>query len=293
MTEQCNNVSRSFRDKWERNPDLVFSETLNPQSEIFEWIVSRNGFRNGEELSDYLSRKGRILDAGCGNGRVTALLRTYAPAESEVVGIDLVSAAVARKNLSAMRNVTVVEKDLLSDLRDLGSFDFIYCQEVLHHTSDPKRAFSNLCQLLRPDGEIAIYVYKEKGPIREFADDYIRGKVMDLSYEETIKICNQITEFGRILAKQNVSIHVPALPILGIEEGVYDLQRFIYHFFLKCYWNEQLPFEANSVINYDWYHPQLASRHTIEEVRGWMADEDLTIEHELVDFYGITIRGRR
>ncbi len=46
------------------------------------------------------------------------------------------------------------------------------------------------------------------------------------------------------------------------------------------------------LVNYDWYHPQLATRHTPEEVEAWFATAGLQIEHRCVDHYGITIRGR-
>jgi hypothetical protein len=80
--------------------------------------------------------------------------------------------------------------------------------------------------------------------------------------------------------------------ILEIEEGEYDLQRFIYHFFMKCFWNPNLTFQENAAINYDWYHPQIATRHRLEEVREWFWQAKLKIVHENVDFYGITVRGK-
>ena len=83
------------------------------------------------------------------------------------------------------------------------------------------------------------------------------------------------------------------MEVLGIEEGEYDLQRFVYHFFMKCFWNSNLTFQENAAINYDWYHPQIATRHTIEEVKEWFMREDLSILHEHIDFYGITLRGKR
>jgi len=30
----------SFRDKWEKNTQLAFAETLNEGSDIFQWILS-------------------------------------------------------------------------------------------------------------------------------------------------------------------------------------------------------------------------------------------------------------
>jgi SAM-dependent methyltransferase len=287
------NTKQSFSDKWSNNEALVFVETLRPDSDIFQWILRRNGFHTVAELDAYLATKRRILDAGCGNGRVTALLREHSdPNQTEIVAIDLVAATVAAKNLAHYRNITVQEKDLLGDLSDLGKFGFIYCQEVLHHTADPRQAFRNLCSLLAPGGEIAIYVYKQKAPVREFVDDYVRGQIANLSYADALKACEQITELGRVLAEQEVMLRIPAVDVLQIEAGEYPLQRFIYHFFAKCFWNPDLSFQENAVINYDWYHPQLASHHTLAEVKTWFAENHLTLCHEYVDFYGITVRGQ-
>ena len=242
----------SFFDKWNNNKQLAFQETLRNGSDIFNWILTRNGFLNAQALSAYLSTKRRVLDAGCGNGRVTALLASHAAPTLEIVGIDLTAAAVAHDNLSAYPNVRTQSKDLLSDLRDLGKFDFIYCQEVLHHTSDPKRAFLNLCGQLDINGEIAIYVYKQKAPIREFADDMIRSRISTLPYEEAMTAMNEITNLGKVLTELKASVTVPEVKILDIPAGEYDVQRLLYHFFLKCFWNPDLSQDENVVINYDW-----------------------------------------
>jgi SAM-dependent methyltransferase len=288
-----NNTKQSFRDKWEKNPSLAFAETLNEGHEINRWILERNGFTSNAGLKTYLESKTRILDAGCGNGRVTALLRECSsPERTQIVAIDLVAAEVARRNLSAYSNIDVREGDLLGDLSSLNRFDFIYCQEVLHHTTDPERAFRNVCSLLEPGGEIAIYVYKRKAPVREFVDDYVRGKIAPLNYEGAIKASRDIAELGRALAELNCKVQIPEVPVLGIEAGEYDLQRFFYHFFMKCFWNPSLSYDENVAINYDWYHPQLCSRHTSDEVRQWFQRAGLTVAHEYVDFYGITMRGR-
>lgn len=292
--ERPDNTRRSFHDKWKNNQTLTFSETVNEGTEINRWILERNGFASNADLATFLRKRRRILDAGCGNGRVTALLRECSsPDHTEIVAIDLVAAKVAKQNLSGYRNIDVREGDLLGDLLSLGRFDFIYCQEVLHHTANPERAFRNLCSLLEPGGEIAIYVYKRKAPVREFVDDYVRDKIAPLNYEEATKACRDITELGRVLASLKCTVNIPGVPVLGIEAGEYDLQRFVYHFFMKCFWNPSLSYEENVAINYDWYHPQLCSRHTREEVRGWFEDADLAVDHEYVDFYGITMRGRR
>lgn len=284
---------QSFKDKWENNTNLAFAQTLDENSDVFKWIVGRNGFSNGEELAGFLKGKKRILDAGCGNGRVTALLTKYADDDAKIVGIDLTAAHVAAENLKDFKNVSIFQKDLLDDLSDLGTFDFIYSQEVLHHTADPKKSFDNLVKLLRPEGEIAIYVYKIKAPLREYADDYVRDIISGMSYEESSKALDEITEFGRVVAEKGITIQVPKVDVLGIEAGEYDLQRFMYHFFFKAYWNNMFSREENNAINYDWYHPQIATRHSLEEVLGWYSNNNLGVTHQFLDHYGITVRGKK
>jgi SAM-dependent methyltransferase len=281
---------RSFRDKWQNNADLAFRQTLTEGSEIQSWILGRNGFASLQELRAHLAGRRRILDAGCGNGRVTALLRSVATDEAEVVGVDLAAADVARSNLEGS-DVRIEEGDLLGDLSGLGRFDFVYCQEVLHHTADPRRALANVRALLEPGGELAVYVYRQKAPVREYTDDFVRRAIEELPYEEAMEVSRAIAEVGRALSAVGATVRVPDVPVLGIEAGEYDVQRFVYHFFMKCFWSEELDPEANAAINYDWYHPQLCSRHTVEEVRGWFEGEGLRVVHEHVDPYGITMRG--
>jgi SAM-dependent methyltransferase len=287
------NTRRSFRDKWVRNPGLAFAQTLREGSDIFNWILQRNGFADAGALREYLAGRERVLDAGCGNGRVTALLRRHSdPARTQVVGIDAVSAEVARENLAGEQNVDVRTQDILGDLEPLGTFDLIYCQEVLHHTRDPRGGFLNLAARLRPGGELAVYVYKQKAPAREFVDDFVRDRIGGMPYDDAMAVCRQITELGRVLSETGVKVQVPAVDVLEIPAGEYDLQRFLYHFFMKCFWNPELSYEENVVVNYDWYHPQECTRHTVEEVRQWFAEADLEVVQEHVDPYGITMRGR-
>lgn len=292
MTADTNNTARSFRDKWEQNSGLAFDQTLSETADIGRWILTRNAWQDHAGLRRFLAGKKHILDAGCGNGRVTALLCAHRPEGASVTGIDLVAARVAEQNLQGTADVAFHEKNLLGDLSDIGPFDFIYCQEVLHHTGDARAAFRNLTTRLEAGGEIAIYVYKVKAPVREFTDDYVREKIAALPYEEAMAACRQITDLGKALSEQAGTVKVPAVDILGIEAGEHTFQRFVYHFFAKLFWNPDLTFEENTAINYDWYHPQNCTRHTVEEVRGWFSECGLEVTHECVDHYGITMRGR-
>lgn len=283
-------TSRSFGDKWNKNPDIGVSQTLDPNSVFQKWILERNGWDDSSRLKKSLEGRKRILDAGCGNGRVTALLASMAPG-SRIVGVDQVDLAPARENVSGFPNAAFSNANLRSSLAELGEFDLIYCQEVLHHTGDALASFNNLVDILVPGGEIAIYVYRRKAPAREFMDDVVREKIAALPYEEAMVVCRQITELGRRMAEVEQEIEIDDLPAVGIERGRYTPQRILYNFFLKCYWNPELSFEDNAVINYDWYHPSHCSRHTMDEVEGWFSRAGLEVVWKMQDLYGITVRG--
>lgn len=290
---QAGQTRKTFADKWNNNEEMAFHDTLREGSDIHRWILTRNGFENAAALEEYLRGRSRILDAGCGNGRVTALLRRHSPPTAEVLGVDLVASMIAAKNLSGVSGVSFAPADILEDMGRFGSFDFIYCQEVLHHTADPVLGFGNLCRLLRPGGEIAIYVYKKKAPVREFVDDYVRERISGLDYENALEVSRQITELGRALSESNATVTVPEIPVLEIKAGQYDVQRLVYHFFMKCFWNPGMSYEDNVGINYDWYHPQLCSRHTLAEVTEWFRNQGLELRRTHEDFYGITVWGAR
>jgi len=280
----------SFSEKWGKNPRLAFDLTQNENSEFQKLILSRNGYNSRAEFSNQLSKYHRILDAGCGNGRVTALLASSAP-RARVVGVDIVDLDIARNNTRHLSNVEYIHADLRKDLPHLGKFDFIYCQEVPHHTGDARGSFGNLVRILEKEGRIAIYVYKKKAPAREFMDDYVRSQISSMKYEEAMKVCRRIADFGKKLSTANAEIEIDDIPEIGIVKGRYAIQRLIYYFFMKCYWNPNLSDEENAVINHDWYHPQNCSRHTMEEVLNWFHEERLSVVWSFEDLSGIVVHG--
>ena len=134
-------------------------------------------------------------------------------------------------------------------------------------------------------------MYRKKAPLREFADDYVREHCQKLSLEEAWKIMEPLTQLGKVLSEKRVDVEIPAdIPVLGIRKGHYDLQRWIYNTFFKCFWNDAMSFQENVLINFDWYLPRYSWRHTEEEVREWVARAGMTLVRESVEEAGITVR---
>ena len=96
--------------------------------------------------------------------------------------------------------------------------------------------------------------------------------------EEAWSLLRPLTRLGQALAELDATVEVPEdVELLGIPKGAHDVQRLVYWHFAKLFWNEGSTFEENIHVNFDWYHPRFAHRHTEDEVRGWFADRGLEI----------------
>jgi SAM-dependent methyltransferase len=284
----------SFGYKWTKR-DSFGSEGM--QAELHRWLIERYGFESPEDMRAYFAGRRRTLDAGCGAGFATsAWIQDGWDADgAEWVGADISAAIdVARERLGGFGGTHFVQADILQLPFREESFDTIISEGVLHHTPSTERALKSLVPLLAPGGELMFYVYRVKAPIREFTDDYVRDRLAELSPEEAWDALRPLTRLGQALAELETEIEVPEdVPLLGIEAGRYDVQRLIYWHVAKLFWNAGMTFEENNHLNFDWYAPRYAHRHTEEEVRGWCADEGLEITRFDVHEAGFTVRAHK
>jgi SAM-dependent methyltransferase len=185
-----------------------------------------------------------------------------------------------------------------SDLGQLpladGCVDAIFSEGVLHHTPSTETALKGLVRLLRPGGLYMFYVYRRKGPIREFTDDYLRERLRDLAPEEAWRQLEPLSKLGKLLGDLNIEIDVPeAIELLEVPAGRINLQRFFYWHVMKLYYRPDYTLDEMNHVNFDWYTPQYAHRQTEQEVRAWCAESGLVIEREVVEPPGITIVARK
>ncbi len=126
-------------------------------SEYLERVDRLAARRAGEaELLEALPTSvERMLDLGCGDGRLIDVVRSTHPGV-EAVGVDNSAPmlALARDRLAADARVTVLEHDLADQLPPLDAFDVIVSGFAIHHLShDRKRSlFREISKLLRPGG---------------------------------------------------------------------------------------------------------------------------------------------
>lgn len=264
----------SFSGKWDHVPQLGIGD---PEKERFwdAWTASKLGFDSPEELYAFVSTRRRILDVGCGAGQKLRMMGTLSP--GLMFGVDLSTAADhAYRNTCHLPNVTVVQADLFALPFPERSFDFVISDGVLHHTPDTRAAFQCVTPFVAEGGILAIHVYRQMNPIREFADDYLRARMTQMTPEACWEACKPITRLGQALSELDTEIEIPDdIPLLGFRAGRQNLQRFLYYEVLKCYWNDLFTFDENNQGVFDHYHPAYAHRHTVDEVQAWCDEAGL------------------
>ena len=271
--QQTNN---SFSEKWVKLDKEASTSALEDFQK--KWLLDLYGFQTEKGLKSFLQDKKVIIDAGCGLGYKSAWLAELAP-HATVFGIDFSEAAyVAAKRYKNLPNLFFLRGNIADLPFKKRMLDFILCDQVIHHTEIPKNTFNHLTELLSSNGKFGCYVYAKKALPRELIDDYFRAATHNISHEEMWKLSDQLTELGKTLSDLNVKFTSPDIPALGIKGGEYDIQRFIYWNFLKCFYHKDWTKEENDSCNFDWYSPSNAERYSPDEFKEWANSLNLTID---------------
>jgi trans-aconitate 2-methyltransferase len=118
------------------------SYVADPQERWAREVLARLELRGDE----------RVLDAGCGSGRVTRLLADRVP-DGSVVAVDGSAAMSARARENLPPEIEVQHQDLLE--LTLGEpVDLVFSTAVFHHIQDHDRLFERLRAVLRPGGRL-------------------------------------------------------------------------------------------------------------------------------------------
>lgn len=262
----------TFSAKWN-----VFMRENNEASfdYMFRFVLKRLvplGINNEAQFKDFLADKRMILDAGSGMGWMSEYMAQNT--SGTVISAEIGDGVFAGyEKCQKYSNCHVIKADLMNLPFPDNTFDYIHSDGVLHHTPDTKLAMKALYDKVHPGGVFWFYIYKEMNPVKHFCDDYIRKQFSELSPEQALEQCKAITELGRGLQRINASITIERpIELLNIPAGTYDLQRFIYYNFIKCFWNDQIGYDMSNIVNFDWYHPNNAQQQTEQEVRTWMKE---------------------
>jgi tRNA (cmo5U34)-methyltransferase len=131
-------------------------------SEQVEWYVNRIGTLEarlaGERVLVELLPPAplRVLDLGCGDGRLAALVIENRPSVEHVVAVDCSAPMLerARERFADSNGIDVLYWDLHLPLPPLGTFDLIVSGFAIHHLEDSRKQalLSETARLLDPGG---------------------------------------------------------------------------------------------------------------------------------------------
>jgi SAM-dependent methyltransferase len=246
-------------------------------------------FRNRTRLESADLEGKVVLDAGCGMGRY---LRIAAESPAKlIVGLELSRAVAAARELTAgLTRVAVLRGDLLRLPFAPASFDVIYSLGVIDHTPDPRATFRELARLLKPGGQIVVWVYPRERAIVEWVMDLERAISTRLPIGVLEPLCHLLAPIGGLkrallsspkwfIQRLGVALHVATIGVSMHPDP-----------------------EVRVCDTLDWYAPRYLSRHSFDEVAAWFNEAGLA---QLVDLsqdqahyhkgqgHGVNIAGRR
>ncbi len=97
-------------------------------------------------------RGGKLLEVGCAEGTMTALL---APLVDRVVGVDICEAAIDRLRERGLPNVEG-SVALVEAFEPSEQYDWVVASEVLEHLRNPDKAVGRWLGWLRPGGALLL-----------------------------------------------------------------------------------------------------------------------------------------
>jgi carbamoyltransferase len=117
-------------------------------------------------LDEQIPENANVLEVGCGTGQLSNFLAIRG---RHVYGADIcLNSLTLGRNFSLAEGIDSVKFTQMNLFRPIfpkGSFDYVLCNGVLHHTHDPFAGFSSISKLVRPGGHIVIGLYNKFGRV--------------------------------------------------------------------------------------------------------------------------------
>ncbi len=126
---------------------------------------------------------------------------------------------------------------------------------MLHHTPDPRRAFSQIARTVKPGGRLAVWLYRKNTLPQEWLNAGLRGITTRLPARVLEPLCAGLGALGGV-------------PV--VNRTLNKVANFSGH----------PDWTLRVCDNFDWYAPRYQSHHTQDELRSWFAEEGF---HEIVD----------
>jgi arsenite methyltransferase len=248
------------------------------------------------QVEGWLPNGGRVLDAGCGSGVAGRVFFRKVMPKIGYVGVDMSESVdqAAKEFVARGLSGSFAQCELNAIPFKRESFDVVFSVGVLHYTLDMRQAIQSLAGFVKPGGRFVAWVYKKQKPIRDLTDNYIRKELGKMRPDDAFKAMEPLTRLGIALGEVKSEITVPEdIPLLGIEAGTYDVQRFFYYYIMKLFYNPALPFTRHVVNNWNAYYPAHVLFLDPEQIFAYFEEAGLTIDYRSLSGNGLSIIARK
>jgi SAM-dependent methyltransferase len=200
----------------------------------------------------------KVLDVGCGPGRLTKALGKYG---ARVIGIDIAT-SIERvyEYCQAEPNVDIVLADMENPPFHDASFDYVYSRYSLCYVLQPETAFGILSRLVRPGGRFFVGM-----PSRNDPGFTLRLKDFLL-----------------------ITTHIPGWFLLNVCRGLAPLLWMGRKLFLRS--KDSL--RTNVFLLFNPLHTRF-SRHSSEEIVAWFTRTNFDEITDLTRRHSVNVRGTK
>lgn len=271
------NYAASFGFQWNKFPTLQLDSVMRNN-------LSRKRFHNCTQWPQQLPGE-RILEAGCGAGRFTALaLETGA----EVFSFDLSNAVeAAHENNRDAPRLHIFQASIYRLPLRKGLFDKIFCMGVIQHCPDPKKAFLSLAPFLRPGGTIVIDVYSKAGfppPLKYWARPITRRAPPPVLYAVLSRLIPLAFDIKSLIHRApaigpRMAALIPIGPLSHAQIGLH-------------YTDDELK-QVKILSAFDMLSPRYDLPQKIEDIHQWFEEAGLVDIETCFGDNGINARGKR
>ncbi len=183
-----------YNNKNKKNSD-VKSITGNVYGKLWKDFRKKNNIEAIKLLKNRLPhtifKNKYVLDDGCGGGRYSYAIKKLGA--KKVIGVDygLEGINLAKKNYKSEKSLIFKKANVLSLPFKKNTFDVVFSNGVLHHTTSIKKGMNEVLRVCKPGGKIWLYLYT-KGGIFWYSRKLMNKFFKQIPYDYTYKILKEI-----------------------------------------------------------------------------------------------------
>ena len=158
-------ISMEVKNQYELNPYPRWRYNSFSKDHKINFITAINSEIHPNKVNsnnlEFTENKINVLIAGCGTGIQILEASRYRNCEITAIDLSNASIAYAKRKIEeyGMKNVDLIEMDILELSKLNKKFDLIECSGVLHHMKDPAQGLAHLTESLKTNGFLKIGLY--------------------------------------------------------------------------------------------------------------------------------------